>query len=251
MDAMKRSIASLAFLCGLLAGDIGVRAGTTTLVMNMDVSNGIIAPAGPSRVRVPPAERVTLILPDAWQYPIQWTRNGTPIAGATNRTLSIPFAAGDDRGLYGVTGAPFPTIATGIDLDIVPVGHLSNVSARVELGANGVQIVGFVVTGRSPKALLYRAVGPTLSVLGVTNPAHRPQVHCFDANGREVTFVHPAMVIELNALFQSVGAFPVSTAELSTVSYDYGTFSPGAYTLHVSDATSLGGTALVEVYEMP
>lgn len=241
-------------LLGLIASVFALAVptyGTTTLVMNMDVSNGFAPPGPPSHVRVPPGETVVMTLPDAWSYAIQWTKNGVAISGATSRTLAIASASSGDSATYGVTGAPFPFIATGIALDVVPSGHLGNTSSRMDLTATGTEIAGFVVAGTTPKRLLYRVVGPTLTQFGVTNPAKRPVVTCYDSAGHRVTFVHTAMVIDLNTLFQSLGAFPISSAELPTLSFDYGTFQPGAYTLHVSDSANAGGTALVEVYEMP
>lgn len=219
--------------------------------MGVDVTNGIVPLAPPSHVRVPPAEYVVISLPDSWTYPIQWTKDGKPITGATNRTLALAPATTGDTGLYHVTGAPFPFATNGIALDVVPAGHLGNQSCKIELGPNGaVQIMGFVVGGRAPKSMLFRVIGPTLKSFGVTSPASRPTVTCFDGNGRQVGFAHVAIPVDLNALFQSVGAFPISTSELSTISFDYGPFQPGSYTLHVSDAAGIGGTALVEVYEM-
>jgi hypothetical protein len=225
---------------------------TTSLVMNMDISNGFRAPAGPSRVRVPVGEKVVMSLPSGvTASALQWTRDGVPIAGATSATYAIPYATTADAGAYRVTGFAFPTIATGIDLDVGAEPHLSNMSARVELTGGNSQIVGFVVSGTKPKSLLFRVVGPTLRKFGITSPAQAPRVVCYDANGKPVGFIHPAVVIDVNALFQSVGAFPVDSAELSTISYDDGPFTPGAYTLVVSDSAKAGGTALVEIYEFP
>lgn len=98
--------------------------------------------------------------------------------------------------------------------------------------------------------MLFRAVGPTLAEYGIAHPCAQPRVTCYDAQGQEITFPHPAVLIDVNALFQSVGAFPVTATELATISFDYGPLAPGAYTLHVSDATGAGGTTLVELYEM-
>jgi hypothetical protein len=217
--------------------------------MGMDVTNGIVPAAGPSHVRIPPGENVMMSVPDAWTYSIQWTKNGKPIVGATGRVLTFSPATSGDSATYSVSGAPFPWAATGIVLDVVPVGHLGNQSACFELAPNTTQTMGFVVSGTSPKVMLFRVVGPTLKNFGIAKPAPRPRVQCFDSAGRPFGFVHAAIAIDVNALFKSVGAFPVTDAELATVSFDYGSFPPGAYSFQVTDA--VGGTALVEVYEMP
>lgn len=259
-----KPLAVLAIGAALLGAIPAHAAGNITrLEMGFDIGNGIVPPAGPSRVRVPPGERVFLIVPapvttaaadttaietGGLVGPIQWTKDGEPIPGATSLTYEIRSATTTDRGLYSISGVRWPTVATGIDLDVVPQGHTANLSSRVELAPKAVHVVGFVVSGRSPKSYLFRAVGPTLKVFGIENPAPRPRIRCFDSAGNEVSFPHPAVVIDVNALFVSVGAFPVSDEEVNTVSYDYGPLKPGAYTLQVSDDS--GGTALVELYEM-
>ncbi|HVU31932.1 MAG TPA: immunoglobulin domain-containing protein [Opitutaceae bacterium] len=249
MKAFCLSLA-LALLATPLFAQVNPLPNKTVLVMGLDVANGIVAPAGPSRVSVPPGESVTMMLSAAPAVPIQWTKDGTPIPGATGQTYVIGDATAAHGGRYSITGFAFPTVATGIDLNVETQGNLSNVSARVALQATGSQVVGFVVSGTKSKTLLFRAVGPTLAKFGITSPASQPRVRCYDAQGHDVSFVHPAVVIDVNALFQSVGAFPVDTTELPTLSYDYGPFAPGSYTLVVDDATRTGGSALVEVYEM-
>ena len=223
-------------------------AGITTLTLGADVANGIIAPAPSSRVRVPPLEQVRLLVPEGWSYPIQWTKDNKPMASATGRSYPIALAATSDSGFYNITGAPFPFIATGISLDVVTPGHLGNFSTRLELAAgSGVtQIVGFFVAGTSSKSLLIRTVGPSLRPFGVTKPAAQPRLRFFDAAGKEIGFTHPAVVVDLAGFFSSVGAFALTGGETS---FDYGPFPPGAYTVHVSDQSSQGGTVLVEAYE--
>lgn len=224
---------------------------TTTLVMGRDFANGIIPAAGPSRVSVPPGEAVWMTLLAKPSVPIQWTKDGKAIPGATTETYVISYATTADVGSYSVTGLTFPEVATGIDLNVASPGNVTNVSARVTLQPSGSQIVGFVVSGTKPKNLLFRAVGPTLAKFGIASPAPQPRVHCYDAQGHEVTFPDVAVVTDVNALFESVGAFAIDDSELPTISFDDGPFAPGSYTLVVDDAAKTGGTALVEVYEMP
>jgi hypothetical protein len=226
--------------------------GATTLVMGTDIANGIAPPVPASRVSVPTGEYVTMQLPEYWSAPVQWRKDGVPIPGATTHTLIIPWTTGGDAGLYTVVGAPFPTVATGIRLDIAAEGNLGNVSARVELGAGpnaAPQIVGFSVTSKQSKNLYFRVVGPTLKQFGIAHPAPRPQVKCYDAQGKLVTFSHIAVVGPDPATM--AGTFPFSDEERPFASYDYGPFAPGTYTLHATDTSGTGGIALIEVYELP
>ena len=223
-------------------------SGATTLTLGADVANGIVAPAPGSRVRVPPLEQVVMLVPDGWPHPIQWTKDNQPIAGATGRSYVIPLATTVDSGRYNLTGAPFPFITTGITLDVVTAGHLGNFSTRIELAPGAtLQTVGFFVNGTVGKNILVRAVGPSLKQFGLTKLVAQPRLRFFDAAGREIGFVHPAVVVDLDAFFTAVGAFPLLSGERDA--FDYGEFKPGAYTFQVSDASGQGGTVLVETYE--
>ncbi len=227
----------------------------TLLTMNLDIANGIVAPAGPSRVRVPPGETVRLTVPDAWPVPVQWRKNGEPIAGATQSVLTLARVTSADSGFYLVTGAPFPTIATGILLEVVPLGTTGNFSSRLLLqpGAD-TQIIGFVVAGKTTKTLLIRAVGPTLASFGVANPAAQPRIAFYDSKGQVYSWTRADVVLPpsyWDALFTAAGAFPLTGGEPAYLAFDLGPFPPGAYTIHVTDAARNGGTVLVEAYEVP
>jgi hypothetical protein len=230
-------------------------ANVTTLVMNLDIANGIVPPAGPSRVRVPPGEVVTLVVPAEWPGPIQWRKDGDLVPGATGSKLVLGPVTTAHSGLYLVTGAPFPTISTGIQLDVVTAGSTGNFSARVRLqpGAD-TQILGFVVAGKTTKTLLIRTVGPSLAAFGVPDPVARPRIAFYDAKGKPYSWVRPAVVLPpeyWTNLFASAGAFSLSGGEEAYLAYDVGPFPPGAYTIHVTDASGKGGTALIEAYEVP
>ena len=243
------------FLALILLAEPGWAANVTTLVMNIDVSNGIAPPAGPSRVRVPPGEAVTLVLPSEWPGTIQWRKDGAVIPGATGSNLVLGTVTTASSGIYTVTGAPFPFISTGIQLDIVVAGSTGNFSARVRLqpGAD-TQILGFVVAGKTTKTLLIRTVGPSLAAFGVPDPVAKPRIAFYDAKGKPYSWVRTAVVLPpeyWTGLFASAGAFPLSGGEEAYLAYDAGPFPPGAYTIHVTDASGKGGTALIEAYEVP
>ncbi|HEX2099979.1 MAG TPA: hypothetical protein VHF69_04925 [Candidatus Synoicihabitans sp.] len=234
------------------AQDLTRRAaqGDTVLMMPIGLHT-FTASTFASRVRVPPLESVRMQVPDWVPEPIQWTKDQTAIPGATGRTLELHAAAASDSGHYGIqSGLTFPYYAPGIRLEVLPSGNVSNVSARFELSPGSPpQILGFAVNGDSPKLLLVRAVGPSLAAFGVARPAAQPRLEVFDAAGRRVSFAHPAVLYDFAAFFRSVGAFPLTGAEPFGLAFDFGTLSPGTYSLVVSDASGAGGTVLAEVYE--
>lgn len=236
--------------------------GVTRLVMGVDVGNGIIAAAPPSRVSVPPYEHVILSgpTPDADSLlgagPFQWRKNGQIIPDATAATYDIPLATAADRGLYTVTGLDAPFVTTGIKLNVVPEGHLANQSTRVKLRpGDDVAFLGFVVDGNQSKSLLIRGVGPSLAPLGVTDPIAKPRIQLFDAQGKElapVARVQPQW--NFAAWFASLGAFPLvgqgnEGEETLERAFTWRTFAPGIYSIQLRDASGQGGTGLIEIYE--
>jgi hypothetical protein len=226
--------------------------GSTTLVLGADVANGVVAPGLGSRICVPPGDRVILLAPLEWSYATQWTKDGQPIPGATGPQLTIPLATAADAGSYTVTGAPWPYICTGALLEVAPLGHFSVLSARVELApGSSPQIVGFVVGGKSRKNLLLRAVGPSLAQFGIAKPATLPHLRYYNSAGEEFVSSSTGFPPDWDAIFASAGAFPLTGGERAGDAGSTGSFAPGAYTVHVADDTRQGGTALVEIYELP
>jgi len=137
-------------------------------------------------------------------------------------------------------------------IEVAPLGHLSVTSARVELApGTAPQIVGFAVGGKSSKNLIVRAVGPSLAQFGITRPAALPRLRFYDATGTEIIWAHATVVIDWASIFASVGAFPLTGGEREYTAFTISSFAPGAYSVHVSDDAQQGGTALVEIYELP
>lgn len=135
----------------------------------------------------------------------------------------------------------------------VATGKLINISTRAKLLGGDVVIAGFVIEDR-PRAVLVRAVGPSLRRFGVTSAHPDPWLN-IKRNGQSVVGnddwsnrIFSSLVEQITA---RVGAFPLDIA-----SFDAATvliLPPGAYTVHVgsdrSDVSS--GDVLVEVYSVP
>jgi hypothetical protein len=121
------------------------------------------------------------------------------------------------------------------------------------MAPGGTYIIGLSVPGPSPTTLLLRAVGPTLTTFGIPNPVMKPGMQVFDSNGYPLIFDYvTAPVDEANApFFAAIGAFPLTGGESFRTAYNCGIFSPGSYTVRITDASGLGGTVLFEVYEIP
>jgi uncharacterized delta-60 repeat protein len=130
--------------------------------------------------------------------------------------------------------------------------NLTSIStrARVGTGAN-VLIAGFAVSGTEPKAVLIRAVGPTLGGFGLTGLLVDPVLELF-RNDRSTLAVNDSWGSEGNAAAITatsarVGAFSLPSG--STEAVISVTLPPGNYTAQVRGAAAGTGIGLVEVYD--
>ena len=136
--------------------------------------------------------------------------------------------------------------------------RLANVASRALTGpGQSAHVLGFVVSGARPKAMLIRGVGPALTPFGITNALPDPSLTIFNAAGQAVF---------TNNDWSTPAAGAASAAELATAATRAGAIAlsansrdaallvqldPGAYTAVVSDASGATGVSLVEVHEVP
>ncbi len=123
---------------------------------------------------------------------------------------------------------------------------LSNISSRgrVETG-NSVMIGGFVISGSTPKTVLIRARGPSLSAFGVTGLMLNPTLALYA--GATLLDSNNDWGSATNALaISATGLAPASPLESAILT----TLPPGAYTAIVSGVGSTTGIAIVEVLEI-
>lgn len=153
----------------------------------------------------------------------------------------------------------FTSSATAIDARSLPSGDaasdraLINISTRGRIAIPGESLIaGFVIGGRSPRNILLRAVGPSLSAFGVTGALAQPTLTLFQgttvvATNRDWGAVDPQ---RLNAAFDRAGAFRFANVE-SHDSAMYLPLDPGGYTLQTGSADGGLGSVLIEIYEVP
>jgi hypothetical protein len=134
------------------------------------------------------------------------------------------------------------------DLDQTVDSLLANISSRglVKTG-NSVMIGGFIIGGgNATSKVVIRALGPSLSQRGVTNPLPDPTLELRDANAALLTSNDdweddPGQATEIAAL----GVAPQNDAESALVA----TLPPGQSTAIVAGKGAIG-VALVEVYHL-
>lgn len=205
-----------------------------------------------------------------------WT--GSDITAASTRVGAFPLTAGSRDAALLITlppgvytmhvhgdGGTGVALAEIYDAGMNPQGEyqrLVNISSRglVEAG-EGALISGFVVTGNSPKKVMVRGAGPSLSSHGVTNPLSDPKLTLHRAQtivAQNNDWGTPqavsenqrvATATEIISAAHTTGAFPFATASKDAAII--ATLAPGVYTAVVTGVDGATGMALVEVYELP
>jgi hypothetical protein len=164
------------------------------------------------------------------------------IGDLTNGTYAIEIASNSTQS--GVA------LAELYELD--STGRMSNLSIRGRVAAGSPLVGGFVIHGTGRKRLLIRAIGPTLGELGFTEALADPVLTLYSSSAVLATNDHwsaadNAAVIE--AARKAIGAFPISADSEDAALFV--TLSPGAYTVEVRGKEDAGGTALLEIHEIP
>ena len=134
-------------------------------------------------------------------------------------------------------------------LAIEPVPHqLLNISTRgLVLGGDDVLIAGFFVGGLGPVGtnVVVRALGPSLTPLGVGNALPDPVIELRDAFGTLIGSNNNWRDAQEEAIMNT-GLAPTDDRESALLI----SLNGGAFTAIVGSATGATGTALVEVYNL-
>jgi Matrixin len=124
--------------------------------------------------------------------------------------------------------------------------RLGNVSTRGQVGTGAnILIGGLIVGGSTPKPVVVRALGPTLTQFGVTGVLADPVLELRDGNGNLVEANNDWQQSPGAATISAAGKAP-SNARESAIAR---TLIPGNYTALVRGVGGTTGTALVEVYD--
>jgi hypothetical protein len=254
---MKSSLWKLHLAAALVLA-IAVSSARAETTLFLDIGFGIRW-VPDSHVTVPAGEHLSVNAPDFG--PVQWFKNGSPINGATERTLLIPSAASGDSGSYHAiyTAADMGGRGTqSLSLSVKPAHRLVNLSTRAQVGTGEKTFVaGFVVAGTGSKKIIIRAIGPSLADHGVEDPVMHPTVAVFDKDGKPYTagYYYPQCVgcptyeSDLAESLIKAGAFPIPPGTDDVVKMM--PFEPGPYTVHVNSADGTPGVVLLEIYEVP
>jgi len=129
---------------------------------------------------------------------------------------------------------------------VVRTGKQLNISTRLLVQtADNVGIGGFVINGTDPKEIILRAIGPSLTALGVPGALQDPTLELHDSTGAMIAFDDNWKDTQ-QSVIQATGLAPADDRESAIVQ----TLAPAAYTAIVRGSGGTSGVALVEAYDL-
>jgi hypothetical protein len=134
------------------------------------------------------------------------------------------------------------------DMDAAGDGRLTNISTRglVRTG-NDVVIGGFILGGDTGQAtVLLRAIGPSLSAVGIANALANPTLELRDSNGLLLQY-NDNWKDSQQAAIEATGVSPQNDLEAAVLA----TLLPGSYTAIAAGKDGSMGVGLIEVYNLP
>jgi len=177
--------------------------------------------------------------------------------------FALPAGSADSALIVGLGASAYtvqvttPNGRNGIGLaelyELDAAGRTVNLSTRARVGTDDRVIIGgFVVAGAAHKRMLIRAVGPALSVFGLTGALADPVLTLYSGNQVRATndrWSSDPAATAAAAAGARVGAFalPPNSEDAALLI----TVAPGAYTAEVRGKGGTEGVALLEIYEIP
>jgi hypothetical protein len=125
-------------------------------------------------------------------------------------------------------------------------GQLANISTRAFVNnGDNVTIAGFILRGQYPEKMFLRAIGPSLTTVGVPGAMEDPTLELYDSSGVLVAMNDNWKDSPSQIQIVSAGLSPKDNREACIVA----TLDPGAYTAVLRGKNQTTGNALVELYD--
>ena len=177
-----------------------------------------------------------------------------PVAGNFSGTLTLDFtnavpASGAIPSTLDLTLQQLDFQLSAIPVAVIPPSEPQNISTRANVGTGDNALIGgFIITGTDPIQVVLRAIGPSLSLVGVAGVLADPTLELHDSAGALITSndnwmdnsAEDQMVLTDNNLA------PTDDLESALVM----TLDPGAYTVIVRGVADTTGVGLVEAYDI-
>lgn len=187
----------------------------------------------------------------------QWRKDGVNIAGATKSSLILTGVTAANAGSYTVVASNgvANTTSAGGTLALAAAanfGHLTNLAIFATLTSLVPDFtVATVIGGGSSgtKPLLVRAVGPSLTQLGVGGVVSDTKADLFAGSTLASSSDNWGGTAELSNAFTSVGAFGYASAASKDSAIFLPAAQPGSYSVKVSGVGGATGVVLAELYD--
>jgi hypothetical protein len=220
------SITGLAFGAG---GDLFVRWGSSILKI------------------APDRTRTTFATNDRFSYPLAFDGSGNLFAGLNSYNSTEPAIVKFTPSGVATTFATGWLIPRGLAFEPV-TEKVRNISARgLVAGGDDVLIGGFIVGGSAlaNNAVVVRALGPSLSGLGVAHPLADPVLEVRDSTGALIVSNNDWQDTQRTQI-EASGLAPTDPRESAI----FATVPVGNYTAVVRSRDQTTGTAVVEIYSV-
>ena len=184
----------------------------------------------------------------------QWKKDGATLPDSTASAYTVANVSATTSGSYTVTvTGPQGTVTSPpaiITAEPPLPGRLVNLSVRTTAGTAAQTLtVGFIIGPGSPKPVLLRGIGPSLTPFGVTGALADPQLQLFTSPASSLLDAndHWGGTPALAASFAALGAFALTPASLDSALAR--SLPPGNYTVQITGAGGTTGIALAELYD--
>ena len=169
------------------------------------------------------------------------------LTNANTATANASFSA---PGIYtfmvSVTDNIHAVAYDAVVVKVMPHVRMANISTRVAVGtAQNVAIAGFIINGDSPKEVMVRALGPSLTPFGIAGALSDPMLDLRDDAGNQIATNDNWKDSQEQAIVDT-GFAPANDSESAILA----TLPPGNYTAIVNGNGGATGVGLVEVYEL-
>jgi murein DD-endopeptidase MepM/ murein hydrolase activator NlpD len=176
-------------------------------------------------------------------------------ADGQNHTISFQYDSPSGGGIanFNVDDVTLEILCSAMPSP--PATQLANISTRLKVGTGDDALIGgFIITGTHSKKVMVRALGSSLTALGVPGALGDPTLELHDSTGAliasndnwQTTQVGGIISGSQVAEIQNSGLAPGSSAESAAIA----NLAPGAYTAVVRGKNNATGVGLVEVYDL-
>jgi hypothetical protein len=212
----------------------------TLSALSSDTTGQSVVSPTPTPTAPPTATATSTPTPTATSTP---TASATAIPTATSTPSASATATPTATSTPSATATSTPTAtATPTATPAQPI----NLSTRMRVGSgDNIGIGGFIISGVTPKHVLIRAIGPSLTQSGVPNALPDPVLELYHS-GPSPFATNNNWRDTQEAAIKATGIPPVNDLESAIDT----TLTPGNYTAIVRGNNGGTGVSLVEVYDL-